>query len=184
MRHVCRLGREVLDVAARAVCVGATTDDIDRAVHEATIARKAYPSPLNYYLFPKSVCTSVNEVICHGIPDQRKLEDGDIVNIDISLYKDGMHTDLNKTYFVGTVDPATRKLVTTTRECLQRAIDMVKPNVRYRDLGSAIESHARANGFSVVRTYCGHGVGKMFHSAPNIPHYAKNKAIGIMKPGH
>ncbi|KAJ2854552.1 Methionine aminopeptidase 1 [Coemansia erecta] len=184
MRRVCRLGREVLDVAARTIRVGATTDDIDRAVHEATIARNAYPSPLNYYLFPKSVCTSVNEVVCHGIPDQRKLEDGDIINVDISLYKDGLHTDLNKTYFVGAVDDAAKRLVRTTRECLQRAIDMVRPGVRYRDLGAAIEAHAHANGFSVVRTYCGHGVGKMFHSAPNIPHYAKNKAIGIMKPGH
>ncbi|KAJ2684484.1 Methionine aminopeptidase 1 [Coemansia spiralis] len=184
MRVVCRLGREILDIAARALRVGVTTDEIDRIVHEATIERKAYPSPLNYYEFPKSVCTSVNEVICHGIPDQRKLQDGDIVNIDISLYRDGFHADLNKTYFVGNVDAKSKKLVKTTRECLQKAIEMVKPGVRYRDLGSAIESHARENGFSVVRTYSGHGVGKMFHSAPNIPHYAKNKAIGVMKPGH
>ncbi|KAJ1830876.1 Methionine aminopeptidase 1 [Coemansia sp. RSA 2711] len=184
MREVCRLGREVLDIAARAIKVGVTTDEIDRIVHEATIERKAYPSPLNYYNFPKSVCTSVNEVICHGIPDQRKLEDGDIVNIDISLYKDGFHADLNKTYFVGEVDEASKKLVKTTRECLQKAIDMVKPGTKYRDLGAAIEKHAKANGFSVVRTYCGHGVGKMFHSAPNVPHYASNRAIGVMKAGH
>ncbi|KAJ1860932.1 Methionine aminopeptidase 1 [Coemansia sp. RSA 486] len=184
MRNVCKLGREVLDIAARAIKVGVTTDEIDRVVHEATIERKAYPSPLNYYQFPKSVCTSINEVVCHGIPDQRPLQDGDIINIDISLYKDGFHADLNKTYFVGNVDEQSKKLVKTTRECLQKAIDMVKPGVRYRDLGSAIEAHAAANGFSVVRTYCGHGVGKMFHSAPNIPHYAKNKAIGIMKAGH
>ncbi|KAJ2726366.1 Methionine aminopeptidase 1 [Coemansia sp. Benny D115] len=184
MRVVCRLGREVLDIAARAIKVGVTTDEIDRIVHEATIERKAYPSPLNYYQFPKSVCTSVNEVVCHGIPDQRPLEDGDIINIDISLYRDGFHADLNKTYFVGNVDAKSKKLVKTTRECLQKAIDMVKPGVRYRDLGAVIESHAKANGFSVVRTYCGHGVGKMFHSAPNIPHYAHNKAIGIMKAGH
>ncbi|KAJ2160952.1 Methionine aminopeptidase 1 [Coemansia sp. RSA 552] len=184
MRAVCKLGREVLDIAARAIKVGVTTDEIDRVVHEATIERKAYPSPLNYFNFPKSVCTSVNEVICHGIPDQRKLEDGDIVNIDISLYKDGFHADLNKTYFVGNVDEATKKLVKTTRDCLQKAIDIVKPGTRYRDLGAAIEKHAVANGFSVVRTYCGHGVGTMFHSAPDIPHYAANKAIGVMKPGH
>ncbi|KAI9503669.1 Methionine aminopeptidase 1 [Coemansia spiralis] len=184
MRYVCRLGREVLDIAARAIRVGITTDEIDRIVHEATIERKAYPSPLNYYQFPKSVCISVNEVVCHGIPDQRKLEDGDIVNIDISLYRDGFHTDLNKTYFVGNVNEKSKKLVKTTRECLQKAISLVKPGVRYRDLGAVIESHATANGFSVVRSYCGHGVGKMFHSAPNVPHYAKNKTIGIMKPGH
>ncbi|KAJ1727475.1 Methionine aminopeptidase 1 [Coemansia sp. BCRC 34490] len=184
MRRVCRMGREVLDIAARTIRVGVTTDEIDRAVHEATVARKAYPSTLNYYMFPKSLCTSVNEVVCHGIPDQRKLEDGDIINLDISLYKDGFHTDLNKTYFVGNVDDKAKKLVKTTRECLQKAIDLVKPGARYRDLGAAIEAHAKANGFSVVRTFCGHGVGKMFHSAPNIPHYAKNKTIGIMKPGH
>ncbi|KAJ2355233.1 Methionine aminopeptidase 1, partial [Coemansia sp. RSA 2618] len=184
MRRVCVLGREVLDIAARAIRVGVTTDEIDRVVHEATVERGAYPSPLNYYNFPKSVCTSVNEVVCHGIPDQRKLEDGDIVNIDISLYKDGFHADLNKTYFVGNVDNASRKLVKATRECLQMAIDIVKPGALYRDLGAVIEKHARANGFSVVRTYCGHGVGKMFHSAPNVPHYAANRAIGVMKPGH
>ncbi|KAJ1966409.1 Methionine aminopeptidase 1 [Dipsacomyces acuminosporus] len=184
MRRVCRLGREVLDIAAAALRVGVTTDEIDRIVHEATIERKAYPSPLGYYEFPKSVCTSINEVVCHGIPDQRKLQDGDIINIDISVYKDGFHADLNETYFIGNVDEQSRKLVETTRECLQHAIDMVKPGVRYRDLGAAIERHAKQNGFSVVRTYCGHGVGKMFHCAPNVPHYAKNKAIGIMKPGH
>ncbi|KAJ2715309.1 Methionine aminopeptidase 1 [Coemansia spiralis] len=184
MRHVCRLGREVLDAAARVIRPGITTDEIDRVVHEATIERGAYPSPLNYFGFPKSVCTSVNEVICHGIPDQRKLVEGDIVNIDISLYKDGLHTDMNKTYFVGKVSDESRLLVKTTRECLQKAIDMVKPGARYRDLGAAIEAHAKKHGFSVVRTYCGHGVGKMFHSAPNIPHYAMNKAIGVMKPGH
>ncbi|KAI9472684.1 Methionine aminopeptidase 1 [Coemansia sp. RSA 989] len=184
MRRVCKLGREVLDIAARAIKVGVTTDEIDRVVHEATIARKAYPSPLNYYNFPKSVCTSVNEVVCHGIPDQRKLEDGDILNIDISLYKDGFHADLNKTYFVGNVSEESKKLVKTTRECLQKAIDICKPGTKYRELGAQIEKHARANGFSVVRTYCGHGVGKMFHSAPNVPHYASNRAIGVMKPGH
>ncbi|PIA17404.1 methionine aminopeptidase 1 [Coemansia reversa NRRL 1564] len=184
MKRVCQLGREVLDAAARAIKVGVTTDEIDRVVHEAIIECKAYPSTMNYYSFPKSVCTSVNEVICHGIPDQRKLEDGDIINIDISLFKDGVHTDMNKTYLVGNVDKKYKKLVKTTRECLQKAIDMVKPGVRYRDLGAVIEKHAKANGFSVVRTYCGHGVGRMFHSAPNVPHYAMNKAIGIMKPGH
>ncbi|KAJ1853789.1 Methionine aminopeptidase 1 [Coemansia sp. RSA 2703] len=184
MRTVCRLGREVLDIAARALRPGVTTDEIDRLVHEATVERNAYPSPLNYYGFPKSVCTSVNEVVCHGIPDRRPLADGDIVNIDVSLYKDGLHADLNKTYLVGSVDEAGKKLVRVTRECLQRAIDIVKPGTRYRDLGAKIEEHAKANGFSVVRTYCGHGVGRMFHSAPNIPHYAKNRAIGVMKKGH
>ncbi|KAJ3071347.1 Methionine aminopeptidase 1 [Podochytrium sp. JEL0797] len=184
MRVVCRLGREVLEAAKAAVKVGVTTDEIDRVVHEACMERKVYPSPLNYYNFPKSCCTSVNEVICHGIPDRYVLQDGDILNIDISVYQDGYHSDLNETVYVGNVDAQGRKLVETTRECLQKAIESVKPGMLYRDLGDIIESHATANGFSVVRTYCGHGIGKYFHCSPSIPHYAKNKAVGVMKPGH
>lgn len=142
-KEVCRLGREVLDIGGKAVKAGITTDEIgktgydtndqlqsvannikiDRVIHEATIARDAYPSPLNYANFPKSTCTSVNEVICHGIPDQYKLKEGDIVNIDVSLYKDGFHTDLNETYFVGKVDDESYHLVNSTRECLKRAIE-------------------------------------------------------------
>lgn len=185
-RTVCKLGREVLDAAAAAVRPGVTTDEIDRIVHEETIKRKAYPSPLNYGNFPKSVCTSVNEVVCHGIPDKRPLEDGDIVNLDISLYKDGFHTDLNETYYVGDkakADKETVNLVETARECLQLAIDTVKPGVPFRSFGSVIEKHAKKYGCLVVTTYCGHGTGVYFHSAPDVPHYAKNKASGVCKPG-
>ncbi|KAK6187838.1 hypothetical protein SNE40_005775 [Patella caerulea] len=184
MRIACRLGREVLDVAARAIGIGVTTEEIDRQVHEACVDRDCYPSPLNYYQFPKSCCTSVNEVICHGIPDKRPLVDGDIVNVDISVYHKGFHGDLNETFFVGNVDEESKKLVQTTYECLMLAINEVKPGVRYRELGNVIQKHAHANGFSVVRSYCGHGINSLFHTAPSIPHYAKNKAIGIMKPGH
>ncbi|CAO2600198.1 Methionine aminopeptidase 1, partial [Lemmus lemmus] len=134
MRLVCRLAREVLDIAAGMIKAGVTTEEIDHAVHLACIARNCYPSPLNYYNFPKSCCTSVNEVICHGIPDRRPLQEGDIVND--------------------------------------------------RELGNIIQKHAQANGFSVVRSYCGHGIHKLFHTAPNVPHYAKNKAVGVMKSGH
>ncbi|KAI8086116.1 methionine aminopeptidase 1 [Halteromyces radiatus] len=184
MRAVCKIAREVLDIGAAAIRPGITTDEIDRIIHEATIERGAYPSPLNYYKFPKSVCTSVNEVICHGIPDQRPLKDGDIVNLDVTCYYGGFHGDLNETYLVGNVDEKGRLLVKTARECLEKAIALVKPGVRYRDFGKVIEDHAKKNGFSVVRTFCGHGINQLFHCAPNVPHYANNKAVGIMKPGH
>ncbi|KAL0093023.1 MetAP 1 [Phycomyces blakesleeanus] len=184
MRKVCKIGREVLDIGAAAIRPGVTTEEIDRIVHEATIARGAYPSPLNYYNFPKSLCTSVNEVICHGIPDKRPLKDGDIINLDISCYYGGFHSDLNETYLVGNVDEQGKKLVQTARECLQKAIDIVKPGIKYRDFGKVIEEHAKKNGFSVVRTFCGHGINQLFHCAPNVPHYANNKAIGTIKAGH
>ncbi|XP_011451905.4 methionine aminopeptidase 1 [Magallana gigas] len=184
LRVTCKLGREVLDIAANATEVGITTEEIDRIVHEACVDRQCYPSPLNYYCFPKSCCTSVNEVICHGIPDMRPLEDGDIMNVDITVYHRGCHGDLNETFFVGNVDERSKKLVKTTHECLSLAIDEVKPGVRYRDMGNIIQKHAQAHGFSVVRSYCGHGIHQLFHTAPSVPHYSKNKAIGVMKPGH
>ncbi|KAI8977204.1 methionyl aminopeptidase 1 [Mycotypha africana] len=184
IRVACKITREVLDIAAQAIRVGITTDEIDRIVHEATIERGAYPSPLNYNYFPKSCCTSVNEVICHGIPDQRPLEDGDILNIDISCYYNGFHGDCNGTYFVGNVDEAGQRLVKVTRECLEKAIAIVKPGTRYRDFGKVIEEHATKNGYSVVRTFVGHGINQLFHCAPNVPHYANNKAIGVCKPNH
>uniref|UniRef100_A0A7M5WXM5 Methionine aminopeptidase n=1 Tax=Clytia hemisphaerica TaxID=252671 RepID=A0A7M5WXM5_9CNID len=162
----------------------ATTDEIDRIVHEATIERNCYPSPLNYYTFPKSCCTSVNEVICHGIPDKRPLDEGDIVNLDITCYYDGFHADLNETLFVGKVDDDSKRLVQTAYDSLMAAVNEVKPGVRYRDLGKFIQKVAQDNGCSVTRTYCGHGIHRLFHTAPNVPHYAKNKAVGIMKPGH
>uniref|UniRef100_A0A8P4KGT7 Methionine aminopeptidase n=1 Tax=Dicentrarchus labrax TaxID=13489 RepID=A0A8P4KGT7_DICLA len=184
MRVVCKLAREVLDIAAMMVKPGVTTEEIDHAVHLACTARNCYPSPLNYYNFPKSCCTSVNEVICHGIPDRRLLQEGDILNVDITVYHNGFHGDLNETFYVGEMDEEAKKLVETTYECLMQAIDSVKPGVRYRELGNIIQKHAQANGFSVVRSYCGHGIHRLFHTAPNVPHYAKNKAVGVMKPGH
>ncbi|KZT11386.1 methionine aminopeptidase [Laetiporus sulphureus 93-53] len=183
MRTVCRLAREVLDIAAAAVRPGITTDEIDEIVHNAIIERNAYPSPLNYRGFPKSVCTSVNEVICHGIPDKRKLQEGDIVNLDVTLYYDGFHGDLNETYPVGHVSEGAQKLMRVTRQCLDEAIKICKPGALFRDLGKIIEPIARGNNCAVVRTYCGHGIHELFHCAPNVPHYSKNKAIGTMKPG-
>jgi methionyl aminopeptidase len=185
LRYACAMGREVLDEGGKACRVGVTTDEIDRVIHEACMERDCYPSPLNYYNFPKSVCTSVNEVICHGIPDYREIRDGDIVNIDVTTYsRGGYHGDLNETFCVGNVDADGRRVVQTAFECLQSALAMVKPGTLYRDLGSTIHRVAQANKCSVVRTYCGHGIGSLFHTAPNVPHYHKNKAKGVMRQGH
>jgi len=184
IRKCCILAREVLDIAIKATKVGVTTDEIDQIVFNACIERDSYPSPLNYRNFPKSCCTSVNEVICHGIPDDRKLEDGDILNLDISLYHDGVHSDLNETVLVGNVDEKGRELVRVSEEALMKAIAAVKPGFFYRDIGAVISKHVHAHGFSVDRTYCGHGINELFHTVPTIPHYAKNKAIGVMKAGH
>ncbi|OAL06018.1 methionine aminopeptidase [Phaeosphaeriaceae sp. SRC1lsM3a] len=186
MRKVCRLGREVLDIAARAAKPGVTTDYIDEIVHKACMERDSYPSPLNYCHFPKSVCTSVNEVICHGIPDQRVLQDGDILNIDVTLYHNGFHGDLNETYYIGDkalANPDAVRVTETSRECLAKAIELVKPGTLFREYGNVIEKHAKSQNCSVIRTYCGHGINQLFHCAPNVPHYAKNKAIGQAKPG-
>jgi len=184
IREACRIGRLVLDRAAAAVRPGISTDELDAIVHAACIEFDAYPSPYNYYHYPKSVCTSVNEVICHGIPDRRPLENGDIVNLDISLYHNGWHADLNETMVVGNAaDELSKRLVKVTYECLHLAIAGCRPGARYRDIGDIISKHAQKAGFSVVKTYCGHGIGDLFHCSPNIPHYAHNKAKGIMKVG-
>ena len=184
IRLACKIGRTVLDEAHKAVAAGVTTDEIDRIVHECTIENDAYPSPLNYYGFPKSVWTSVNEVICHGIPDLRPLENGDIVNIDVSVFKDGYHGDLNETYWVGDVAQSSKDLIKGTYDSLMKAIEICKPDTMYRNVGKVISDHVEELGYSVVRTYWGHGVGKLFHCNPNVPHYRGNKANGFMKPGH
>lgn len=186
MRTVCRLAREVLDIAAAALRPGVTTDEIDEIVHNECIKRDAYPSPLNYYTFPKSVCTSVNEVICHGIPDLRNLQDGDIVNLDVTLYYKGFHGDLNETYYVGEkakADKDSVRVVETARECLNLAIATVKPGTPFRSFGRIISEHAKKNKCSVVKTYVGHGINELFHPPPSIPHYADNKAPGICTEG-
>lgn len=184
MRVVGKLGRECLNVAAEACEAGVTTDEIDRLVHEAAIERECYPSPLNYYNFPKSLCTSVNEVICHGIPDTRPLQQGDLCNCDVTVYHRGFHGDLNETFFVGEVDEASRRLTQVAYECLMKGVEIVKPGAKFREIGNVIQAHAQANGFSVVRSFVGHGINDLFHTTPNIPHYANNKIPGIMKAGN
>jgi len=160
MRASGRCAREVLDIAGSIVKAGVTTDEIDAAVHAACVERGAYPSPLNYRNFPKSCCTSVNEVICHGIPDKRPLEDGDIINIDITVYLDGYHGDCSEMFVVGgkdALDEKGRKLIQTTYDCWLLAMELVKPGVNYNAIGKTIEDHVKAEGFSTVRSFCGHG---------------------------
>ncbi len=183
MRAAGHAGREVLLEVRDAVRVGITTDELDRICHEACIARGGYPSPLFYKGFPKSLCTSVNDVICHGIPDDRVLEDGDIVNCDVTIYLHGVHGDTNATFLVGDVDDEGRRLVRVTKESLWKAIDTVRPGSRLHDIGRAIETHAEAAGFSVVRAFVGHGVGEEFHTWPAVPHYYDPSLDDVLAPG-
>jgi len=183
MRVAGRAAAEVLAEAGAAVRPGITTDALDAIVHDACIARGGYPSPLNYHGYPKSLCTSVNEVVCHGIPDDRALLDGEIVNLDVTIYLDGVHGDTNATFLVGDVDDASRRLVRVTRECMYRGIDAVRPGARLAEVGRAIEEHATAHGFGVVRDFVGHGIGEEFHGPPTVHHYYDPGAAIVLEPG-
>jgi methionyl aminopeptidase len=183
LRRAGKVAAEILQVGGAAVRPGVTTDELDAVVHEATVERGAYPSPLGYRGYPKSVCTSVNEVICHGIPDDRPLQEGDIVNIDVTAYLDGVHGDTSATFLVGAVDPRSEQLVRVTAECLELGIGAVVPGRPVSDIGAAIERHARAHGFGVVRAFIGHGIGEQFHTSLQIPHYYDPAASTVMRPG-
>jgi methionyl aminopeptidase len=183
MRRAGKAAAEVLQILGAAVQPGMTTDDLDAICHDECVKRGGYPSPLGYRGFPKSVCTSVNEVICHGIPDSTELRDGDIVNCDVTIYLDGVHGDTNATFCVGEVDEITAKLVRVTRECLDRGIAAVRPGAQVREIGRAIQAHAEGNGFGVVRDFIGHGIGEEFHGDPQIPHYDHPGATLVLQPG-
>jgi methionyl aminopeptidase len=183
MRRAGAAAAEVLLEVGAAVAPGVTTDELDAIGHAAAVARGSYPSPLNYRHFPKSLCTSVNEVICHGIPDSRKLEDGEIVNIDITVYLDGVHGDTNATFLVGDVDAASTKLVRETRTCLYKAIEAVRPGEPFNVIGRAIQDHAHAHGLGVVREFIGHGIGESFHTTLQIPHYYEPRLTTPIEEG-
>ncbi len=184
MRVAGRIAAEAMAVGAELVAPGITTDEIDRVVHEFVCDAGAYPSPLGYKAFPKSLCTSVNEVICHGIPDSRPLEDGDIVNLDVTVFVDGVHGDTDATYLVGDVDEESRLLVERTHEAMMRGIKAARPGREVNVIGRVIESYARRFGYGVVRDYTGHGIGTEFHSGLIIPHYDAAPAYDtVIEPG-
>ena len=183
MRTAGATAAEVLRLAGAFVRPGITTDAIDEYVHQLCIDRGAYPSPLNYSGYPKSVCTSVNEVICHGIPDSRVLEEGDIVNLDVTCYLNGVHGDTNATFAVGEIDDESRHLIAVTEECTWLGIEAVRPGKPLSDIGRAIEARAKRDHLGVVRAFIGHGIGEQFHTDIQVLHYYDQRANMIMRPG-
>ena len=183
MRRAGALAAEVLLLVGDEIAPGVTTDHLDAVGHRATIERGAYPSPLNYRHFPKSLCTSVNEVICHGIPDDRALADGDIVNVDVTVFYDGVHGDTNATFLVGKVDDASKRLIRETRAAMFAGIETVRPGAHVYDIGRAIENHAKAHGLGVVREFIGHGISDEFHGKLQILHYFDKRADTELEAG-
>ena len=174
MRIAGRLSAEVLEMIEEHVKVGVTTDELNTICHDHIVnVQKAIPAPLNYNGFPKSICTSINHVVCHGIPNDKPLKDGDIINIDITVIKDGYFGDTSKMFMLGKTPEWADRLCRVTQECLYKGIEIVRPGIRLGDIGAVIQQHAESNGFSVVREYCGHGIGTVFHEEPQILHYGK-----------
>ncbi|MSO73914.1 MAG: type I methionyl aminopeptidase [Alphaproteobacteria bacterium] len=173
MRRAGRLAAETLDFITPHVVPGITTGELDQLCHDYIIGHNAIPAPLGYRGYPKSICTSVNHVVCHGIPGPKRLQDGDIVNIDVTVIIDGWHGDTSRMYVAGDVPLKARRLIDITYDAMMRGIEMVKPGARTGDIGHAIQSYAEAQRCSVVRDFCGHGIGRVFHDAPNILHYGK-----------
>ncbi len=184
MRQAGRLAAELLDHLEPMVKPGVSTLELNDEAERWTQAHGAKSAPLGYHGFPKSICTSINEVVCHGIPNAKQiLKDGDIINIDVTPTVDGYHGDTSKTFFVGTPSPIAKKLVEVTEECLRRGIAEVKPGARIGDIGAAIQEYAEANGFSVVQDFVGHGVSRIFHTAPQVPHFGKRGKGKRLRPG-
>lgn len=174
MRTAGRLAGQVLEHIAPHVRAGVTTGELDRLCHDYIVDEiDAIPAPLNYRGFPKSICTSVNHVVCHGIPGEKKLKNGDIVNIDITVIKDGFHGDTSRMFFVGQASILAQRLCQVSYECMVKGISMVRPGTRLGDIGYAIQAHAEKHRFSVVREYCGHGIGRRFHEDPQVLHYGR-----------
>lgn len=174
----------VLDLIAREIKEGMSTAAIDKLVYDYTVSHGAIPAPLNYEGFPKSVCTSINDVVCHGIPDEKEiLRDGDIVNVDVSTILDGYYSDASRMFMIGNVSPEKKRLVEVTKECLQIGIEAAKPFGFVGDIGYAIQKHAQKNGYSVVRDLCGHGVGLAFHEEPEVLHFGRKGTGMLLVPG-
>lgn len=183
LRVACRVAAEVLETVGREIRPGITTDRLDRIAHEAYISRGAYPSTLNYKGYPKSICTSVNEVVCHGIPDDRPLRQGDIVNVDVTAFIGGMHGDTSATFAVGEVGPVLQSLIDSTREATLLGIAAVAPGRQLNAIGNAIEPFAASRGLGVVVDYGGHGIGSVFHAAPHVNHTAHDWDTVEFEPG-
>jgi methionyl aminopeptidase len=184
MRATCLLAKDTMEYIAPFVKVGVSTEELNTLCHQYIIEHGAYPSPLNYHGFPKSICTSINDVICHGIPAKDAiLKDGDILNIDITTYLNKFHGDTNKTFLVGNVSDDVKKLVDNAYQCMMAGIREVRPGGRIGDIGAVIQELAHAEGFSVVEDYCGHGIGREFHEAPQVVHVGKRGTGPEMKPG-
>ena len=183
MRKAGKLAAETLDFITPYVVPGVTTDELDRLCHGFIVDHGAIPAPLNYRGFPRSICTSINHVVCHGIPGPKKLAEGDILNIDITTILDGWHGDTSRMFLVGKVGVQAKKLVDATYEAMMLGIGEVKPGQTVGDIGHAIQTFAEGLGFSVVRDFCGHGVGRVFHDSPSILHFGRPKSGPILKPG-
>lgn len=183
MRKAGQLAAEVLDFITPHVGPGITTGELDRLCHDFILDHGATPAPLNYKGFPKSICTSVNHVICHGIPGDKVLKNGDALNIDVTVILDGWYGDTSRMFFAGKPKILAERLTKVTFECLWKGIEAVKPGARLGDIGAAIQSHAEANRFSVVRDFCGHGIGRVFHDEPSVVHYGKAGTGVELRPG-
>ncbi len=184
MRAVGKLAARTLKLAGELVRPGISTEEINRFIHEYTLEQGAIPATLGYHGFTKSCCTSINEVVCHGIPSRDDiLAEGDIINIDVTSILDGFHGDTSRTFLVGAVSPHLAKLVDVTWECLMRGIRTVQPGSRLRDIGGAIQDYAEPLGYSVVRDYVGHGIGRVFHEPPQVAHYRAKGANPRLRPG-
>ena len=184
MRVAGRLAAEVLHMIRPHVKAGVTTDELNQICHDYIVnEQKAVPAPLNYHGFPKSICTSVNHQVCHGIPGKKVLKNGDIVNIDITVIKDDYHGDTSKMFYIGEPSILARRVTENSHECLKKGIELVKPGTTLGDIGHAIQKHAEDKGFSVVREYCGHGIGKEFHEEPQVLHYGTPGAGLTLKEG-
>jgi len=183
MRKAGRLAAEVLDMIAEHVEPGVATEELDRICHEYILAHGATPAPLGYHGFPKSTCISINHVICHGIPGPKKLNKGDILNIDVTVILNGWHGDSSRMYKAGKINRKAERLIDVTHECLMRSLEIIKPGATFGDIGAVISEYAHSERYSVVEDFCGHGLGQVFHDAPNVKHYGRRGAGPVIEAG-